>query len=428
MQLKKRLGRNRFRPHLEQFESRLTPSATTRFASGTLSILVDNASTTVALTQTASNTVQVVINGSTVLNAANVANIQVNAGNGVDTVSLALGTFTLGAGVNVTIGSGTGSAFNLTGGAGGAVAGRLTVNMGNASSNAINLTSGTVSGQATFGGSSAGTTTLTQGATNTLLGNDTFTRIASASIAGTVNGLTFSNSSLGVPNDLTVTGSVLGNLYYTGGSGTDTATLSGTFLGNTTINDGIGTATVDTTGGTFSGTFSLIAGNSANTFTTSAATTFDSNLSLTLGNGANTLTMPAFVAHGNVTIRAGNGGNTLSLATAATTIDGNLSVTFGNGTNSFTITTGNLTFHGASINYTGGTGADTVTVSDLAAGSSVPNLIITTGGGNDTVNLGGITLPGEFGLISVTFGTFGTKSWTPPAAGSFSSFSLTNFP
>jgi hypothetical protein len=424
MQLKKRLGRNFFRPKMEQLESRLTPTATTRYSFGTLSIIADNAATNVALTQTATNTIQVVINGSTVITQTGVANLNVTLGNGIDSVSLALGGFTLGANVNVTIGSGNTSHFDLTGA--GSLAGRLTVNMGNAATNAINL-SANVAGIASFTGSAAGTTTLTQTA-GTLGGNDNFNRIAASSFAGTTNGLNFSNTTVAVPTSLTITGTVLGNLNYTGGSNTDTETLSGTLLGTTTINDGLGTAIVDVSGGTFGGSFSLTGGNSANMITTSAATTFDSTVSITFGNGANTFNMGAFVAHSSVTIRAGNGGNTLSLATGATTINGDLSVTFGNGTNSFTIGSGNLTFTGNNIRYTGGTGADTVTVSDLAVGSAVPNLYVTTNGGNDTVNLGGITAPGEFGLISVAFGLFGTKSWTPPGPGTYSSFALINFP
>ena len=106
---------------------------------------------------------------------------------------------------------------------------------------------------------------------------------------------------------------------------------------------------------------------------------------------------------------------------APTLIGGDLKIDLGNGSNTFTFNGASGSTIGGKLTYSGGTGADTISIS----GQNTFKATIKTGGGNDTV---AFAPDATLGSLDLDFGKIpGTKTWTPPTVISFP-LKLKNFP
>jgi hypothetical protein len=138
------------------------------------------------------------------------------------------------------------------------------------------------------------------------------------------------------------------------------------------------------------------------------------SLSASLGNGANLILLGGFIG-GNADMTAGNGGDTVIVTGA---IAGHLRMHFGNGDNSLEF---DGTLGGPDLQYTGGSGQDSVTIN----GTNSFTLYAWLGAGADTLT---ISQSDGLGGACIDFGLdFDADVFNPPPLIGFH-FKMTNFP
>ncbi len=414
MRLKKR-----FRPCLESLESRLTPSVTTRFSGGLLSVVqATDTSTQVALTATGSNSLSLSVNGSNIGTFSGVSAVQVQLGNAAgDSITLDVAGNTLASRAQFSVGRGAGDTMTVesTTGANGSLAGTLNASFGAGAGDNFFAGDGTnsffflapvsVSGSSTPGISftsrhgdhiNASATlsninNLADSAGNVSTGsifvsNGSFAGTATISWASTLNGSFTYTGGSGTNSSVTIaaTATIGGNFGYSS-PGPDAITLAGTVNGNATLSFGSNANTYSLTNAfTVGGSMSITAGNSTNAIALGNGTAghIGGSLTVNLGDGiANTLmTANGFTIGGNLNYLGGSGGNAITLGGGTSgSIAGGVNVTLGNGANSFTENNGFVV--GGGFSYRGGNSSDSVTLGGGASGSIGGNVSINMGNG-----------------------------------------------
>jgi hypothetical protein len=428
-------NKHRLRPFLEPLESRETPSITTSFNNGFLSIRevrTNAAARTVALTAITDHKVSVTVNGKSIGTFGNVSNVLVSLNNGAaDQVHVTIKAgLRLGANLTVIEGSGNGDTFTIDGtGAGGSLTGRLLVLQGAGGADSIRIGSaGAVALLATttlVGNSGPGTAVSVShsselGAGASIVNANAFTLDTGASVPGS---LTIADTSLGEDATVSINGTTIGgNLNFSGGAGTSTIAFTGALLGgNLQFTGGANANSLTIDGGSTVGGSVLFSGPGADSI--NLAGTIGTNLTLNFGNSnANSYTFTAASSiGGNLSILAGNGGNAIALGGS---IGGDVFINLGNGSNSFTIDA-TADISGGQVTYKGGTGADAVTVNSPTNGFA---LFVDLGGattGTDSIDLTNVT---ALGNATLKWGTFGSKAYTPPTATLSFAVTLINFP
>ncbi|WP_347919617.1 Hint domain-containing protein [Paracoccus marcusii] len=349
---------------------------------------------------------------------------QIRAGAGNDTIDGGLGNDLIDAGdgndlVNLT---GTFGNDTITGGLGSDTLSGATLT--GASTVTFNGGSGTfVSGGSTATFNTIEAVTTGSGADTVTISGTAAGTFATGAGADTINagGSGADSINAGDGDDLVNLSGAFGSDTITGGAGSDTlsgATLTGastvTFNGGSgTFASGGSTASFNTieaiTTGTGADTVN-ITGSVAGAFATGAgADTINAGGSgadsINTGDGDDLVNLTG--TFGNDTITGGSGSDTL----AGATLTGGSTVTFNGGSGTFANGGSTASFNTVEA-ITTGTGADTVTISGVAAGA------FATGAGADTINAGGsgadiidagdgddlVNLTGAFGSDTITGG------------------------
>jgi hypothetical protein len=413
------LLKKRFRPLLESLESRLTPSVTTRFSSGILSITGDNTpgiavSLTAAGAAATTSTILVKVNGNTINTFANVSQVTVSLGNGPgDSVNVALAGKTLTSNLQFTLGNGTSDNVTINDGT---TTGRIGVNFGSggptpATSDVLGVGTGTVAtalnGILTVLGSSQNGVQVNIGgktATADLVGGGVFTNVNAFTqdAASTEHGsITINNGNFLSSSNVTLPGTVGGNFAMTTGPGASTVTLGGTIGGFAQVTGYNGSDSVSVSG-TVGKNFTF-SNQGADTITMTKTTSIGGNVTLNLGSANTYHLADEEVIGGNFYLTSGSGGDNIVLGDGtAGMILGYVSMNLGNASNSLTIA--NAFYIGGSLTYTGGNGGNALTFGGGTSGMIGGNVTVTVGNGtNSFTQNSGFLILGS--LLNYTGGT-----------------------
>ena len=372
MQLKKNRSKNRYRPFMEQLETRLTPSFTGSMnfnpATGNLSVVGNDSTASFTATASASNTLALT-----------------DASGPIGTFSGVTGN------VNISVGTTDSAAFTGTL----ALGGQTLLGTTNLSFSRVSTGSAALTNTITGGGSILGKTTLT--AINGPAPGAPVNVTVSGAVVSLVGGLAVNTSGTGITaaNADTVTlnpstGSVFGPTTVTeaGNEGAINKLLDIGTAGGVTINgelavQGVDSAVVGTTGTIF----------------------VNGNVNISTRNntvGGSVIDLGAtFSSTGNVSTKFGNNGTTAApdVATEDGAIFGGLFTTLGNGTNSLLANTA-TTFIGGIVDISGNNGTNTVDLSNSSVAGSA--IVFTAGNGNNTLTTTGISAGNA--RLTVSFG------------------------
>jgi molybdopterin-binding protein len=434
---------------VERLEDRSLPSVSLAFSGGNLTLTGDNTGNNLAVTQSGS-AYKVTNNGTSLGSYALTGNLSVTMGNGNDTVALNL-TTGLPGGLTVNLGNGNDTLGTAGSTPGAVVRGNAVINtgLGNDTVALINLSFG---GQVTtINGSAGGGLDFLDTRNNTFAGTLSVTNFWIVSLGDLPpSGPTRIGGNLVVNNSQKNTDSAGGNtlnvgfadqvngsVTYLGGPGIDQADVFGSLTtpaqvgGNFTMADpggantmGIGLgASSGFAGAVIGGSVSFSSGAGADRFFLDSVSTVGGSVSAYLGDGANQAllgTDGTYTVGGNLWITGGNGADTVTLA-AGSSINGNVDLNLGNGNNVAAV---NSTVSGARLNFTSGSGADSVTLS----GTNGYALNMNMGAGADTVTFADTAT--SFGSATIDFGVDAdTDVLNLPAGYVFTyPFTLRNYP
>jgi hypothetical protein len=403
---------------VEPLEDRLVP-ANLYFAGGNLTVANPNplpaGMTTVNLTFTGMNQVQVMDGTSNLGTYAVSGNLSVVTGNFRDLVTVNLNGNTFTGNLNINTGNGN-DTVNITGavppsspiarngarnapnGAGNCILGWVNVQtgLGNDSVN-INTTAGVplIIGGLLNLGDTAGNDTITtgnSGAVTRIAGNTYMVGFNTVNLVNGSNDLFGGNVFILPGTDQTAVNvnegllggsevaTVGGSMYIFGGQASDDVFLRGLVLGGNLVVNLAAANGPDAAFGVPGNVFAV--SSSANSVTTVGGDTY-----YLATSGPNDVDMRSGVFDGSLIIRMGDGNDSVllsSFAGAPTLIQGNLTVTAGNGNDQII---DNSAVIDGNVTYTLGNGNDTV---DFAAGGSVAGKITyRSGNGNDSFALTG---------------------------------------
>lgn len=230
-----------------------------------------------------------------------------------------------------------------------------------------------------------------------------------------------------------------GTLSVGAGVGNDSLSVANLDITSTTVFDlGGGNNSLTHTGGNLSAPtirWGAASGGSAGNDTlnfsgTSLATTGTSGFALNLGNGTNVVNFNSgtvSLGGGTTAINGGTGSDSLTIAGTSFAAGGTLSLALSDGANTVDISTASLTSN--ALSYSGGTGIDMFGISGTSTNAALSSLSVTTGAGNDTVNLGGsaltttsasgftVNLGDGTNVLNFNSGTFGFAGGTSSISG-----------